>query len=232
MIEKNTQSKYPDLTEAIQLFDEILKEGNYDLNRFVNGVTLSIDESESETLGEKMHSFIDLLFVLVKETDNFEEFWKPFAEIKNYEKNDQFVEWIKGYMNSMLKPYKETEFIRKMKKQEFQNVTEYCFQNMILQDAGKERIQESKNWEQYLIVRKVIFSFIDMVIVSNYSLENTIKTMEKLFGLSEEKCEIWWKVIEENEDKLWKIMMMKKYNQIDKKLDFILNELESVDIIR
>ena len=56
--------------------------------------------------------------------------------------------------------------------------------------------------------------------------------MEKVFGLGEEKCIIWWKLVEENEDKLWKLMIMKKYNQIENKLDFLLNELEEASIIK
>lgn len=55
---------------------------------------------------------------------------------------------------------------------------------------------------------------------------------KKVFGLGEKKCSIWWNLVKENEDKLWKLMIMKKYNQIENKIDFLLNELEEANIIK
>ena len=88
------------------------------------------------------------------------------------------------------------------------------------------------NSNQIILLKKVFLTFIDMVIVNNFSKDNAFYNMEKVFGLGEEKCNIWWNLVEENEDKLWKLMMMRKYNQIENKLDFLLNELEEANIIK
>lgn len=228
----NINSSYQDISSIIELFNEILEESNYNLNDFVNGMTLSIDENESKKLGEMVQKFIDLIVPGVKKLGNTEEFWNLFTKLDDYEKIDKFIEWIKGYTNSAIKPYEETELIRNMNEQEFNNITKYCFENMILQDIGKRKVQEQENWNKIILLKKVFLTFIDMVIVNNFSKDNTFYNMEKLFGLDEKKCSIWWELVEEHENKLWKLMIMKKYNQIENKLDFLLNELEESNIIK
>lgn len=228
----NISSDCQDVTAAVSIFNKILEESNYNLNRFVNGVTLSIDDDESKTLGEMVQEFIEVIVSTVKNIDDPETFWESFMQLDDYEKNDRFIEWIKGYTNSVIKPYKEAEIVRSMDAQEFRNVTKYCFENMILQDIGRRKVQEQKNWEQIIVLKKVFLTFIDMTIVNNLSKENALYNMGKLFGIDEEKSEIWWELVIENEDKLWKIMMMKKYDQIENKLDFLLNGLEEANIMK
>lgn len=220
------------MTEIMELFNKILEESNYNLNKFVNGMTLSINDDESKKLEELVQEFIDRIVSEIKKLSNQQVFWESFTKLDDYEKIDKFIEWMKGYTNSAIRPYEETEFLRDMDEQEFDNITKYCFENLILQDAGKRKVQEQANWEQIVLLKKVILTFIDMVVVNNFSKDNAFYNMEKVFGLGEEKCIIWWKLVEENEDKLWKLMIMKKYNQIENKLDFLLNELEEASIIK
>ena len=228
----NTNSNCQDTAALIDLFNKILEESNYDLNRFVNGMTLSIDDNESKDLGEMVQKFIDLIVPGVKRLASPEEFWEEFTKLDDYEKIDKFIDWIKGYTNSAIKPYEETKLIRNMDEQEFEDITKYCFGNLILQDVGKRKIQEQENSNQIILLKKVFLTFIDMVIVNNFSKDNAFYNMEKVFGLGEKKCSIWWNLVKENEDKLWKLMIMKKYNQIENKIDFLLNELEEANIIK
>ena len=59
----NINSNCQDTAALIDLFNKILEESNYDLNRFVNGMTLSIDDNESKDLGEMVQKFIDLIVI-------------------------------------------------------------------------------------------------------------------------------------------------------------------------
>ena len=106
-------------------------------------------------------------------------------------------------------------------------MTTYCFDNFILKDIGKTQIN-NLDWDenQISVFRKIMFSFIDMVIIENYSKENAFCKMEKMFGLKEIYCEIWWKLVEQNEESLWKIMLVKRYNRIENKLEQIISSLE------
>lgn len=224
--EVSINSDCQNTTEIIELFNKLFEESNYDLNRLVDGMILSIDDDESKSLGKILEKFIDLIILTVKKIDNPEKFWNVFIKFEDYKKTDKFIEWIKGYTMSVIKPYQKTKNIRNMNQQEFMDITKYCFENLILQDVGERKVQEQENWKKIILLKKVFLTFIDMVIVNNFSKDNAIYNMEKLFGLSEEKCDIWWKLIIENEEKLWKLMMMKKYNQIENKLDFLANKLE------
>ena len=100
---------------------------------------------------------------------------------------------------------------------------------MILQDIGKEKVQEQRT-EEIFILRKIFLTFIDMVIGKNYAKDNAFDTMEQIFGLCKEKSEVWWELVKKNEDRLWKIVMMMKCNRIEEKLNYVLNELEDTAI--
>ena len=56
--------------------------------------------------------------------------------------------------------------------------------------------------------------------------EYIIDNMERRFGLDEEKCGFWWNLVKENEDRLWKIMVMRKMNFIENKLSRMLELIE------
>ena len=50
--------------------------------------------------------------------------------------------------------------------------------------------------------------------------------MERRFGLCAEKCDIWWKLVKENEDRLWKIMIMRKMNLMENKVNKLLDYIQ------
>ena len=65
-----------------------------------------------------MQKFIDNYCAWNKRLASPEEFWEEFTKLDDYEKIDKFIDWLKGYTNSAIKPYEETEVIRNMDEQE------------------------------------------------------------------------------------------------------------------
>ena len=63
-----------------------------------------------------------------------------------------------------------------------------------------------------------------MVIVDKFFKENAFDNMKD--GIKNSYCELWWKLIEENEDKIWKIMIMKQYSRMENKLNHLLDLME------
>ena len=47
-----------------------------------------------------------------------------------------------------------------------------------------------------------------------------------MFGLEQEKIQIWGDLVKANEEKLWRVMMMQKLADMEEKLDFILEQIE------
>ena len=139
----------------------------------------------------------------------------------------KFIIWLKKYTESVIKPFEEAMFLKEMDDESFQKLTNYCFENLILKDVGKKRIDSNiGDVKQILILRKIIFTCIEMVVVDNFSKENTFDNMERMFGMKASYCELWWNLIEKNEDKIWRIMVMKQYSRLENKLNRLLDLIE------
>lgn len=211
----------------IELFNFILEHGNYNLNQLVNGNALSISDEMTEEFTDKLKELLDVIPSEIRTVEKKESFWAIFEKLDDYEKNSKFIEWLKRYTDTTLRPFEAADFIREADEKTFQEMTDFCFQNLILKDTGRKKIENSFwNVKQMLILRKVIFTFIEMVVIDNLSKENSIADMTEMFGIKEDFCEKWWEYIEVNEEKLWRIMVTKKFSQIENKLDRILEAIE------
>lgn len=215
------------IKKAIELFNSILEESSFDLNQFVKSNSLAIPNDMSEKFLESLKQFINIVPDIVKQLDEPETFWNIFENLDDYEKNIKFIIWLKKYTESVIKPFEEAMFLKEMDDESFQKLTNYCFENLILKDVGKKRIDSNiGDVKQILILRKIIFTCIEMVVVDNFSKENTFDNMERMFGMKASYCELWWNLIEKNEDKIWRIMVMKQYSRLENKLNRLLDLIE------
>lgn len=227
MKEIHTRSSELEMLKSIRLFNEILEKADYNLNKYVKGHSLVLPDSDTEDFENLLKEFANTIPNEVKNLENPEAFWELFSELDDYNDNDKFINWLHGYVESVIKPFIEAEYIRKLDKEHFEALTKYCFENLILRDSGNDKIDFSiGNENSILTMKKVLFTFIDMIIVNNYSKENAIERMQKIFGIKEDYCVIWWDIVNKYEDKLWRIMMMKKYDDIENKLEYIVNIME------
>lgn len=215
------------IKKVIELFNVILEESEFDLNQFVKSDSLAIPNQMSETFLESLKQFVDMVPDIVKQLDDVESFWCIFENLDDYEKINKFIVWLKRYTESVIRPYEEALFLKEIDEESFQKLTSFCFENLILRDIGKKRIDsEIGDLKQILILRKIIFTFIEMVVVDNFSKENAFDNMERMFGVKASYCELWWDLIEENEDKIWKIMIMRQYSRMENKLNHLLDLIE------
>ena len=213
--------------KVIELFNTILEESQFDLNQFVKSDSLAIPNEMSETFQVSLKKFIEMVPNLVKEMDNAEDFWEIFENLDDFEKNNKFIMWLRKYTEAVIRPFKEAMFLKEESEQPFQKLTNYCFENLILKDIGKKRInREIVDIKKILILRKIIFTFIEMVVVDNFSKENAFDNMDRMFGIKEEYCKVWWDLIKKNEERIWKIMLMKQYRQMENKLNHLLDIID------
>ena len=92
-----------------------------------------------------------------------------------------------------------------------------------MQDVGKKRIDKTIGGEkQLLILKKALFTFCEMIISDNLSKENAFDNISRMFEMEESYCEVWWQYVKENEDKLWRIIMMKNYKTLEGKMEILL----------
>lgn len=221
------ESQEDGIVRVFELFYNILEESGSNLNQFVKGDSLAIPNGMSEIFLNSLKDFINMVPDMVKQIEDGESFWKKFEELSDYENNNKFITWLKRYTEAAIRPFEEAKFLKEIDSESFQKQTNYCFENLILKDIGKKRIDKAVgDIKQLLILKKIIFTFIEMVIVNNFSRENAFDNMERMFDVKEEYCEIWWDLIEKNEEKIWKIMMMKQYRKMENKLNYLLDIIE------
>ncbi|MBO5239627.1 MAG: hypothetical protein J6B50_12760 [Lachnospiraceae bacterium] len=216
------------MKKIINLFYELLEKCHFELNQFVSGESLTIPSDISEILDDSLKDFLDSIVDEYRKSDNKDEFFNIFLSVGDYEKFDKFINWVEKYAIAKVKPLLEAEFLTNITIDEFEKMTDYCFENFVLMDIGDSNI-DKEIWDvkSILIMKKVLYTFIDICVVGNYSKENAFSNMNRIFGLSKERCEIWWKLVESNSEKLWKILLMKKYTRIENKLDHLLECLEA-----
>lgn len=224
MKELYINEKYgPDVKKIEELFNVILRESDYNLNQFVKGDILGISREMSAPFFESLEELVEILPDIVKNIDDIESFWTIFQKLDDYTNNDKFIIWLQEGS----KPVSETFFIKDLDFETFIKMSDYCFYNLILQDVGKKRIEETIGDEKQIqILKKAIFTFCDMIISDNFSKENAFESAGRMFEIEESYCEIWWKYVKENQDKLWKIMMMKRCKNLEIKLELLLKLMD------
>ena len=211
------QSQENGIMKFVELFNAILEQSDYNLNRFVKG----------ESFLESLKELVNISPGIVRNVENQETFWEMFEKLEDYENNNKFVSWIQKYSRVSNRPFEEAAFLKDMEQTLFERMTDYCFHNLIIRNIGKKRVDESiGDVRQLYVLRKIIFNFIEFVIVENLSKENAFETMERIFGVKKSCCEYWCKIVQKNEEKLWKIMMMKQSRRMEDKLNYILEIID------
>lgn len=226
-LELKSQMYGDTVSKTIELFNKLLEESNFELDQFVKNNVLSVSNEVSEQFVEDLNDFISAIQDAMKEIKDTAAFWNMFYQLEDYEQNKKFISWIEQYLEATMRPIQEAAFINKMSQSNFEFLCKYCFENLILQDIGKTRFDKDiGDTKQLLILKKIIFTFVDMVVVKNYSRENSFENMKKIFDIKEPYCEFLWRITQKHEEKLWKIMMMKQYDRINNKLDRLIDILE------
>lgn len=211
----------------MELFNCILEKSGYNLNKYIKGRSLSIPDSDAELISSDIKKFVSAITEELKRIENQNEFWESFCKLDDSENINKFVEWLHNYTDSMLEPYRDAGFLRHLDSEVFENKSKYCLENFILKDIGK---RENNQESEIFILKRILLTFIDMVVVNNYSKENALESMKKMFGIDERHCTIWWDMVQEKEERLWRVMLMRKCDRIDRKLEYLIDEIEEVEM--
>lgn len=225
---KKTDLQSPDgMINLLSQFRLILRLSGQDLNRLVQGNTLAIPSDMSKAFSDTIREFVEMVPDVVRNAEDKGAVWNSLEELAAKGENGEFIKWLKKYTEAVLKPFEEAMFLSEMDDRAFQEITDYCFENLVLQNTSRKRMDESR-WDvkQLLILRKIFFTFIDMVISEQLSEERVCQNMGRMFGMGETRCNMWWNLILQNEEKIWRITMMKKISRIEETLDYLLEQME------
>lgn len=207
-----------------ELFNLILEASDYDLNRFVEGNTVSIEDPSIEKYNNEFQEMLDEL-ITISINSKSEDLFKKLEKLSETVQINKFVEWLSGYAEAAIVPYKETSFIREMTLENFATVAQYCFNNFVLVESGRENIDKTICEEKELIIlRKLIFTIADLAIVNNLSKNYAYSKIVSIFGLDLNYVTILWDLIKNNEEKMYRIILMRKIYKLEQKMDRLYNE--------
>lgn len=108
----------------------------------------------------------------------------------------------------------------------FSEMAKFCLDNFVLQNSGEFVEENDWNNKQLRILRSIIFSAADLRIVANYSKKYAQKIMYEKLCLDEKYSEIIINIIDENYEKIWRIIFIRRQKSIDDKLDQILRKYQ------
>ncbi|MCI9021377.1 MAG: hypothetical protein HFH32_11655 [Eubacterium sp.] len=223
MEDMNSEFQMNGMNRLKELFAAISENSGYNLDRYISGQSLTVS-GDNEGLMRHMKEFLAETQEAVKKDTDIKSLITVF---QNEGRNDKFIEWLEGFLYDSIRPYQDAEYLRKTDLEQFQQVSEYVFEHMILTNIDNEYIEtEIADGKQLRCIRKIFMTFINRIVCYNDRKEYIIDNMERRFGLDEEKCGFWWNLVKENEDRLWKIMVMRKMNFIENKLSRMLELIE------
>lgn len=213
--------------EVEELFNFILRRSNYNLNQYVKGDSLSIPNDMEEEFVTSLKKMLDILPEVVKVIKDKDKFWNIFNELERFEDNDKFIKWLIKYVENAVRPFEDASFLREIQEETLCKMIDYCFENLIVKNVGKNEVRRS-GWdvEQMGIMRRIIFTFVDMVICENFTEEKTYEQMNRMFCLEASFCIKLWELVERNRNELWGIMVLRKIQRLEEKLDRLLAVIE------
>jgi len=204
------------------MFSNILEMGGYHLNQYVNGDEMGLPENVSDEFAEALKEFIDAAPMQISQIEDKDSFWQSFEQMRDYEKNDKFIRWLKQYVEQLLESWEDALFINKMPEDKLRDMVSYCFENLILKYVSVKAISTVWDAQQMNVLRNILLTYFDMIIMYQYTYDYAFESIQKHFGISNVCCDIFQNLVEKNEDRLWKIMVSKKLGFLERRLDDIL----------
>ena len=210
---------------VLEIYKQLLELSNGDLDQYVNEDELNIEKTPMEEYSDIFQEFLDLVSQLYVTHDS-EVLIKKFEDVSENKKSKDFLRWLNEYALSLSHIVKETLFIRNMDIGHFSEMAKFCLDNFVLQNSGE--FVEENDWDnkQLRILRSIIFSAADLRIVANYSKKYAQKIMYEKLCLDEKYSEIIINIIDENYEKIWRIIFIRRQKSIDDKLDQILRKYQ------
>lgn len=222
--QKILQSPSYQLEEIVDTFHQLLEKSGRNLDRLAGNNAFLIPEDGSEELSDDLKKFLILIKEAYKEN---KDILAVFDNLDKGEHSDKFVMLLGRYLEFSGRPVKETAFLRELTVEEFSRLASYCYSNYIISSSDTVQKTESWNNEQVHIMRKVILTISELVVLLNYSKQQFLERIEMMFGLTEGYGEVLWNMAKQNENQLWKYLMVMRSERIEEKLDLLLELIQN-----
>lgn len=215
----NSDIQKVSIDEWLELFKDAVQECNNNLDQFVEGSRVRIPNKTSETLVEILNKFISFSRDVFFSCENVEKLWDNIKKIGEDGENKKFISWLNKYVDVGLKPRRDAKPIVSMNFEMFKNMSLYVFRNYIMKNIGKRNNDEQWDTHQVIIMKKMMHTLIEMLLIESLSEECAIEQMRNLFGMNVEQSELWINCINDDREDIWRMVLMKKISNIENRLE-------------
>lgn len=220
MSKKNIAFQNDSLNEISDMFYRLLEKSENDLNQTVGNNSFVIPVGIEDSFADDLSAFLKLV---QKEYKKDEKILELFDNLGKDTDSEKFVIMLKHYIEAVNQPAKETAFLRDMPLDEFKSMVEYCYSNFVISNGDIERDEGMWEQRQLQVLRKVILTVSEMVVLAYYPEHRVLYQINRMFNLNEEYGKILWNMVQGDKDQLWKYMMSARCDHIESKLDLILD---------
>ena len=198
-------------------FTKFIDKSEGKLNQYVKKDNVEINDI-------KLHNLlVDTLnnIVIVGLYIDWNHFFTQFEKWDLYQNMNQFLIWMQQYIKDRNFSYEETDFVRSMNYDALKDIIDHCFYNYILEYNAMEEKYLDLNQNQIITIVKILRTLIVLIIENNYSYKTSFDTSYEMFIWDESVFKLFWEIINNHQDVLWRITIMQKLNSLEEELAYI-----------
>lgn len=208
--------------KIITLFNDLYEKSGENLNQLIKNNSIIDLPDLGVDFGVYLKNFLDVIVEESLSNDNIVD----LDELPTVDNCDQFIEWVREYVNDTLQPVKDTGFIKELTLEEFEKIVRFCYQNYVIVDSGKTMVDgmdDKWTMNQIETLRKVILTVAELQILRLYSRGRVLRNINEIFRLSDDYGNILIDIIGENEDRLWKYLMYMRQERLENMLELLVD---------
>lgn len=132
------------------------------------------------------------------------------SSIKNEIEDQVFCDVIIDIINTDVKPFKETAFLRELDLESFSSLITYMFENIIIQTEQKHVIMDAMELDvqQVECISKLLYTVLEWVINKRYSYQYFEKSFNDMFRFDKYKTDFLWNLFIKNKSQLITVVLL------------------------
>lgn len=209
-----------------ELFEFLMHKCDNNLDQLVQGDELVVPSGFGEEFALNLKAYLD------KVVDEYKE--KP-ADIENIivpelkEHNGKFLEWVIAYFEAVTEPMRETAFLKGVDMKQLVYMVRYTMDRYVVSYSGDLVFDDQPEFlslEELNVLKKLLLTVSDMIIVKNFSKEYFLKKVKETFDMDSSYAEVFWNEIIPYEAALWKLLVCRKLERLENRVKELSNLVE------
>lgn len=213
-------------------FNNMLKYAEYNLDRYTSDHRFGFEDITKEDYDKiQIDEFLDVFPFLVVEYGP-DYFYDNIMQLDDKDTNCKFAKWLKEYAENILKNHEKVKVLLDYFSDNFEKEITECFQYTVLEQKTVKEIVEEKELQgddekRLELLYSIVDKYLCEYIYHNFSKKKVYLEIYKAFGISEEQCDMIYRLLKDNELLVRNIYNMKLQVRMYKKMEKTNDILEN-----